>query len=294
MSLRADYFGGHWWMEGDRLTPFLIAATALHLLLLFLVGFAWSSPEEEPPPPAFDVTLVNTRSQNPPEMTDYLAQADQEGGGNTAERVRPTTVTPAAMPQARPVESAVAPPSDPAMPQQAADEALLLSERSETVIETREEEGVRHEEAQVARILSRSREIASLEMELGQAIQAYAKQPRERFVTASTKEFRYAAYLDAWRRKVERIGNLNYPEEARRRGLSGSLILDVALNPDGSIHEITVVRSSGHPVLDQAAMRIVRMAAPFAPFPASIRKDTDILHITRTWRFLSGRAFTTQ
>jgi len=294
VSLRADYFGGHWWAEGDRLTPFLIAAAAFHLLVLFLVGFAWSSQEEEPPPPAFDVTLVNTRSQTVPEVTDYLAQADQEGGGNTDERVRPTTMTPAAMPQARPVESAVAPPSDPVSPQRAADEALLLSERAEAVIETDDEEGERREEAQVARILSRSREIASLEMELGQAIQAYAKQPRERFVTASTKEFRYAAYLDAWRRKVERIGNLNYPEEARRRGLSGSLILDVALNPDGSIHEITVVRSSGHPVLDQAAMRIVRMAAPFAPFPASIRKDTDILHITRTWRFLSGKAFTTQ
>jgi len=107
---------------------------------------------------------------------------------------------------------------------------------------------------EVARILSRSKEIASLEMELGEAIAAYSRQPRERFITAATREYKYAAYLDAWRRKVEQVGNLNYPEEARRRGLSGNLILDVALNPDGSVREVSVVRSSGSPVLDQAAI----------------------------------------
>ena len=91
--------------------------------------------------------------------------------------------------------------------------------------------------------------------------------------------------------KVERVGNLNYPDEARRNRLSGHLILDVALNPDGSINEITIRKPSGHKVLDDAAVRIVELAAPYAPFPDSFRKETDILHITRTWQFVNNKGF---
>jgi protein TonB len=93
--------------------------------------------------------------------------------------------------------------------------------------------------------------------------------------------------MEAWRAKVERVGNLNYPEAARRKKLSGNLILDVALNNDGSINQITVRRSSGHKVLDDAAIRIVELASPYSPFPDHIREETDILHITRTWQFLN-------
>ena len=94
--------------------------------------------------------------------------------------------------------------------------------------------------------------------------------------------------MEAWHAKVEKIGNLNYPDEARRKKLSGSLMLDVALNPDGTINEIVLRRSSGHRVLDDAAIRIVRLAAPFARFPDDIREETDILHIERTWQFLGS------
>ena len=106
-------------------------------------------------------------------------------------------------------------------------------------------------------------------------------------ISASTQEYKYAAYLDAWRRKVERIGNLNYPDEAKRRKLYGNLVLSVALRPDGSVEEIRLTRSSGHALLDDAAIRIVRLAAPYAPFPKEIREETDLLEITRTWQFLS-------
>ncbi len=100
--------------------------------------------------------------------------------------------------------------------------------------------------------------------------------------------------MEAWRAKVERVGNLNYPDEARRKKLSGSLILDVALNSDGSINEITIRRPSGQPVLDDAAVRIVKMAAPYAPFPEDFVKEVDILHITRTWQFQSSERFAAQ
>ena len=114
---------------------------------------------------------------------------------------------------------------------------------------------------------------------------------KRKFISASTRAYKYAAYMEAWRAKVERVGNLNYPEEARKRDINGSLILDVALNPDGSVNQIVVRRSSGHDLLDDAAIRIVRLAAPFAPFPASFAREIDILHITRTWQFLDNRDF---
>lgn len=112
-------------------------------------------------------------------------------------------------------------------------------------------------------------------------------------LTPGMKDYRYSQYLDDWRRKVERIGAMNYPEEARGR-FFGSLVLSVALRPDGNVDRILVVRSSGNKVLDDAAKRIVMMSAPFAPFPASIRQETDYLDITRTWNFTRGDALETR
>jgi periplasmic protein TonB len=142
-----------------------------------------------------------------------------------------------------------------------------------------------------AQLLTRSFALASLNAELQQRLDSRAKRPRQKYISASTKEYRYAAYMEAWRAKVERVGNLNYPDEARRRELTGSLLLDVALRPDGDVAEITVRRSSGHKVLDDAAVRIVQMAAPYAPFPEDIRAEVDILHVTRTWNFLNNQQF---
>jgi protein TonB len=107
------------------------------------------------------------------------------------------------------------------------------------------------------------------------------------------KDYRYSQYLEDWRRKVERVGAMNYPEEARGK-FFGSLVLSVALRPDGSVDRIVIVRSSGNPVLDEAAKRIVTFAAPFAPFPPDIRQETDYLDITRTWNFTRGNALETR
>ena len=140
-------------------------------------------------------------------------------------------------------------------------------------------------------LLTNSFKIASLSAEIRRKTEAKAKRPKRKFISASTRESKYAAYMEAWRSKVERVGNLNYPDVALRNKLSGSLILDVALDPDGSINEITVRRPSGHKVLDDAAIRIVELAAPYAPFPDKFRKEVDILHITRTWQFINNKGF---
>lgn len=145
-----------------------------------------------------------------------------------------------------------------------------------------------------AQLITRSFAMASLNAELQQKLELRAHRPRRKFISANTKEYRYAAYMEAWRAKVERIGNINYPDAARRRNLSGSLLLDVAINPDGSVREITVRRSSGHKILDDAAVRIVELASPFARFPDDFVKDIDILHVTRTWKFLNNARFTSR
>ena len=145
-----------------------------------------------------------------------------------------------------------------------------------------------------AQLITRSFAMASLNAELQQKLELRARRPRRKFISANTKEFRFAAYMEAWRAKVERVGNINYPDEARRRDLSGSLLLDVALNPDGSVREITVRRSSGQKILDDAAVRIVELASPFAPFPDDFLREIDILHVTRTWKFLNNAKFSSR
>ena len=136
-------------------------------------------------------------------------------------------------------------------------------------------------------------QIAHLSAEIDQSMKAFSRQTRHRFISANAREFRDAAYLDAWRAKVERIGNLNYPDEAKRRNLSGSLVLDVAVNANGSLHDVLIRRSSGYKILDDAAVQIVKLAAPFAPFPEEMRKDTDVLHIIRGWQFLNDNRLIT-
>jgi protein TonB len=127
--------------------------------------------------------------------------------------------------------------------------------------------------------------MVNLNEQLNESMQAYAQRPRHIYVSARTQEYKYANYMSEWVKKVERVGNLNYPDAARRAGLSGKLIMDVIMNADGTVRNISIMRTSGHKVIDEAATRIVNLAAPFPPFPAEILKDADIMHITRTWEF---------
>jgi protein TonB len=147
-----------------------------------------------------------------------------------------------------------------------------------------------------AQLLERSREkIARMSAEINRMKKTYHVTPKRTYVRgANAREYRFASYLDAWRAKVERIGNLNYPEAALREKLDGNLLLDVAINPDGSLKDIRVLKSSGHKILDEAARRIVRLAAPYPPLSDDIKQDTDILHIPRVWNFRSGQGLSTR
>jgi len=326
---------------GDRLSLALFVAAVVHAVVILGVTF---SPPDRPreTPSTLEIILVQHRSESPPEDADYLAQASQDGGGESPEKTRPSTPTPAPFTGVDPELVAASPPvvspaplelperfepdpAPPPPPAEPAPEPVLTQDvapapqQAVAKVEA-PPEPVREPEPEpapapepvaerapepapetppaaavdAATLVSRSLAMASLSAEIDRKLKAYAERPRRRWITAKTREYRYASYMEAWRAKVERIGNLNYPDEARRRRLSGSLLLDVAINADGSINEILLRRSSGQRVLDDAAKRIVELAAPFAPFPKSIRRETDILHIERTWQFLSSARLTSK
>jgi protein TonB len=139
--------------------------------------------------------------------------------------------------------------------------------------------------------MQRSLEIARLEAKISRDWDAYQQRPRRTYIGARTQEYRFARYIEDWRQKIERIGDLNYPQGARDQRLYGSLVVTVAIKSDGTVEQIDINRPSGHKLLDEAARRIVELAAPFSAFPPAIAKDTDILHITRTWTFTPADRF---
>jgi protein TonB len=142
--------------------------------------------------------------------------------------------------------------------------------------------------------MQKTLEAIKLEAQIAKDMDAYQKRPKRTFIGARATEYRFARYVEDWRLKIERIGNLNYPEAARQAKLYGSLVLTVSIRADGSLENVEVNRPSGQRILDAAAVKIVEMSGPFAPFPPDIRRDTDILHITRTWTFAKGDELTSQ
>jgi protein TonB len=278
----------------DRLGLTLFFSVVLHGIIILGIVFSHPDSTKPKPSPTLEIILAQTSTPKKPAEADYLAQANQNGSGNVNKRVRPTRPRAAARAAPSPGHSDVtSPPRSATPPHDAPTSEVLTTDRAarRTIDVTKDQTKPRSDMPSAAQLMMRSREIAKLSAELSDSLQAYSRRPRQRYVSASTRSYRDAAYLEAWRSKIERVGNLNYPEAAKREGLSGTLILDVAINTDGTVHNIELRRSSGHKLLDDAAIRIVRLAAPFAPLPPAMRKDTDILHITRTWQFLNDNSF---
>ena len=229
------------------------------------------------------VVLVNSKSKSKPVTADALAQANLDGGGNTEEDRQAKTPLPTLQDDQR------------FTPEQRAKSLAALEEESKRLLtQLKNDRSVVQPEllkqANVASptgedLVQKSLEIIRLEAQINKNNEMYQKMPRRKFIGARTQEYRFAQYIEDWRVKVERIGNLNYPEQARREQIYGKLQLSVSIKADGSVESIEVSRSSGHRILDAAAMRIVKLAAPYSPLPADIRRDTDILTITRTWTF---------
>jgi protein TonB len=239
--------------------------------------------------PPLEVALVNARSKSKPTKADILAQANLDGGGNTDANRQAKTPFPALQKAGTAAEVAVAAQKLDALEIEAKELMTRINgapvpqavpkpvEAPEPVVQPTANES-----------MQRTLEAMRIEARVAKEMEVYQQRPKRRFVGARAEEYRFARYVEDWRAKIERVGNLNYPEAARALKLYGSLLLTVSIRSDGSVENVEINRSSGQRVLDAAAVKIVEMSAPFAAFPPDIKRDTDVLHITRTWMFTKG------
>jgi periplasmic protein TonB len=272
---------------GDRLGATLAFSLVAHGVLALGVGFTIDDPA--PVVPTLDIILTRTHSEQAPKQADFLAQSSQQGGGEAEKPDRPREPQPAPVPKPEPGIAPVPIEAAAPRPERESRQPVLTTQRpAEHKAENRDLDPTPAVPLPSSRqMIERSLEMARLAAELERQTQAYAKRPKRKFVSASTQEYEFASYLRGWVARVERIGNLNYPDEARRRNLQGQLVLTVAVRRDGSVESIDVVQPSGHRLLDEAAIATVRLAEPFGPLPET-KEKVDVLHITRTWQFLPG------
>ncbi|MBT8048046.1 MAG: energy transducer TonB [Xanthomonadales bacterium] len=272
----------------DRFMLFLVLAVALHAVLLFGIHFGVSLNPLPRLADTLDVVLVQWRSESEPEQADYLAQASQKGGGETTEKVRPSEEVSGQLPvpsEGQDMQQAAA--QTPA-PEVDVREIIALENAAEPSLLPTAVEQPESEQPNASDLMQQSMEMASLQPEVSRQRQWKSSLPRREFISANTRKYEFASYMSAWVSKVERIGNMNYPTELRRKKLHGDLILTVGIHQNGTVESIDVKRSSGFTEIDQAAIRIVQLAAPYSPLPDNIREHVDVLHITRTWRFETG------
>jgi protein TonB len=246
--------------------------------------------------PPLEVALVNAKSVSKPTKADILAQANLDGGGNTDANRRAKTPLPALPKDNATTELAVATQKVETL-EKKSQEMLTQLKSAATLAPPDPAPNAAPEKLELptsTEMMQRTLEAMRLEAQIAKDLDAYQKRPKRRFVGARAEEYRFARYVEDWRLKVENIGNHNYPEAARAQKLYGSLLLTVGIRSNGSVETIVVDRTSGQKILDLAAVKIVEMGGPYAPFPPDIRRDTDILYITRTWSFSPGDSLTSQ
>jgi protein TonB len=245
--------------------------------------------------PPLEIALVNAKTKDKPQKADILAQANLDGGGNTDADRRAKTPLPV-LPKDTPRED-VALASERVQTLERQTQELLTQLKSVPSLAAQPkptENAERTDSPTANELMQRTMEAMRLEAQIAKDMDAYQKRPKRRFLGARAEEYRFARYVEDWRLKVERIGNMNYPEAARQQKLYGSLLITVSIRADGTLENVEINRSSGHRVLDAAAVRVVEMSAPYAAFPPDIRRDTDILHITRTWTFTKADELVSQ
>jgi len=273
--------------SADRFGVTLLFSLIAHGV--FALGLTFEFEKPAPRLPSLDVILVQSANSEKPEKADFLAQATNSGGGDADKAHRPSAPLSSPIPKAI---AGVAPvPLDNGAPRPTPprDAELLTQKQSSFSVRTDAATPDNQPKPAVVErdIEQRKIEMARLAQEIQRESEQYAKRPKRKYISANTKEYEFAAYMRAWVARIERIGNLNYPDEARRQQLHGQLVLTVGLDRAGKIKSIDVIQSSGHKVLDDAAIRIVHLAEPFPALPED-KEKVDELYISRTWQFLPG------
>lgn len=238
--------------------------------------------------PSLEIVLVNAKSPVRPSTAEALAQANLDGGGanDTGRRSSP-------LPDSFQMRDGDTLETARRMVERLEEEQkkLLAQVKPGEFLQPQPVKELQSERPQAGASDANRELLARMQAEIARQISDYQKRPRKHHFMPSTSEYRYARYVEDWRARVEKIGNDNYPDEARGRHY-GTLRMTVAIRKDGSVVDIIIEQSSGSPVLDRAARRIVRLAAPYSPFPPDIARDTDILEITRTWIFTNDQLAT--
>ena len=273
--------------DSERLGATFVLSMLVHGVLVLGLGFALDDAARVMP--TLDVILTQAQTALTPAQADFLAQANNQGGGEHDKTTRPGEAqigiadkpTPgvAAQPLRKQSPAPQPPPETRVITGLRSDMRTPQASDTPPPVDAPFPEG----RAKVDRDMEMARRAAEIQLRS----EAYAKRPKRKFVSASTKEYAYAAYMRQWVDRVQRVGNLNYPDEARRRRIGGLLVISVAIRRDGSVEKTLIVESSHIPMLDEAALRIVRLSEPFAALPEA-NDDVDILHVTRTWQFMPG------
>jgi protein TonB len=273
----------------SRLDVAILVSLILHAVIVFGVTFKLPDAKNNDKTKPLEVVLVNSKSKSEPHKANSLAQANLDGGGNTDNNRRTKSPFPLLPKHKQSIDILKAKQKKKQLELEAkrlmtAVSSTKKSSQPNSRIEKSKKEG---KPLDTSDLIQRSREIIRLEAQIAKDYEAYQKRPKRKYIGARTKEYRFARYVEDWRIKVERIGNLNYPEAAKKDRLYGTLQITVGIMADGKLESIEINRSSGNKVLDQAAINIVKLAGQsgFSPFPPDISRDTDILHITRTWMF---------
>jgi len=275
--------------SNDRLGMTVFFALLFHGIIILGVTFISEPSAKQKIPPSLDVILVNTSNSETPDEADYLAQVTQDGGGNSEKKLRRTDLFSAPTLSQQPGMAQFQSSEQQApVKKQESKKAFITQTKAEHQVKTQEKLSSKELLEQLLKPKQKNERTARMAEELSLTLQEFAKKPKEKFLNSRTKEYIAASYMRGWIDKVERLGNADYPDAAIREKLSGTLILDVVINADGTLKEINLRRSSGHQILDDAAKRIVKMSSPFEPFPAKLLKQADVIHITRSWEFQSN------
>ncbi|MDG2090085.1 MAG: energy transducer TonB [Gammaproteobacteria bacterium] len=277
-------------LANERFGFTLFMSLCAHAVLILGVGFTFY--EQLNTPSSLEVTLAQYESDEAPENADFLAQANQEGSGSQDELARPSSPFESRF-NADVIQEVAAFETETVLNNSEREILTSIDSNSRLNAEEEIQNTPQSQDFQGTAQNSLDQTLASLQAQLDIHREAYAQRPRKYTISsASTQQARDALYLDGWRRKIEAVGNFNYPQQASAAGIYGQLRLMVALFPDGRVSEVRILSTSGQTVLDDAAIRIVQLAAPFDPFPADMREDVDILEIVRTWQFHQSNTFT--
>ena len=273
--------------QHDRAGFTIFTSALVHVVVIMGIGFSYELNQRRPDlAPSIDTTLATSQqNSDEPEDSDLFAATNQAGGGLANEDSQISSPLPALN---YPTTRAAREREQKQRSGKARDRIFIYRNLPDSLVLGAEDPSRLKQqlnqntgEEQVAAMLN-----SPLRAELDRQLKLGQQFDRQKFISSRTREHKYASYMESWRNRVEQIGNLNYPDEARRRKLSGSLVLTVTINSDGSLEQVNIIRSSGQKILDDAARRIVQMAAPYPEFPQSILEDADRIHITRTWQFL--------